>query len=305
MDRLAITHRTPSHAAAGLHGDGPAGRHSMSGVGPCAATSRRNSPSKRRIVSIGRAAEARGALGHDVHHGLEVGRRAGDDPQDLGGGRLLLQGLGQLAVPGLELREQPHVLDRNDRLVGEGLEQRDLRLGEESAFLPRDDDRPIGSPSRSMGTARAVRKPACTIALGSYSGSSAMSTWTTARVRIARPVTVPRSGGRGNTRRLASTASGVLPCWATMWIRRPSKRTTLPFTASHNRAALWAIASKTGWASVGEPEMARRISAVAVCCSSASVSSRFRASSSVNSRTFSIAITAWSAKVFAARPACP
>ena len=45
--------------------------------------------------------------------------------------------------------------------------------------------------------------------------------------------------------------------------------------------------------------MTRRISAVAVCCSRASVSSRFRASSSVNSRTFSIAITAWSAKVFA------
>ena len=43
--------------------------------------------------------------------------------------------------------------------------------------------------------------------------------------------------------------------------------------------------------------MTRRISAVAVCCSRASVSSRFRASSSVNSRTFSIAITAWAAKV--------
>ena len=43
--------------------------------------------------------------------------------------------------------------------------------------------------------------------------------------------------------------------------------------------------------------MTRRISAVAVCCSSASVSSRFRASSSWKRRTFSIAITAWSAKV--------
>ena len=38
-------------------------------------------------------------------------------------------------------------------------------------------------------------------------------------------------------------------------------------------------------------------SLVAVCCSSASVSSRLRASSSVNRRTFSIAMTAWSAKV--------
>ena len=57
------------------------------------------------------------------------------------------------------------------------------------------------------------------------------------------------------------------------------------------------MVSKTGWTSVGELEMTRRISPVAVCCSSASVSSRFRASSSVNRRTFSMAMTAWSAKV--------
>ena len=36
---------------------------------------------------------------------------------------------------------------------------------------------------------------------------------------------------------------------------------------------------------------------VAVCCSSASLSSRVRCCSASNSRTFSIAITAWSAKV--------
>ena len=43
--------------------------------------------------------------------------------------------------------------------------------------------------------------------------------------------------------------------------------------------------------------MTRRISAVAVCCSSDSVTSALRACSSLNSRTFSIAITAWSANV--------
>jgi hypothetical protein len=46
----------------------------------------------------------------------------------------------------------------------------------------------------------------------------------------------------------------------------------------------------TGPRSVGELEMTRRISAVAVCCSSASFVS-------LNSRTFSIAMTAWSANV--------
>ena len=66
---------------------------------------------------------------------------------------------------------------------------------------------------------------------------------------------------------------------------------------AQRRAALPAILSKTGWTSVGELEMTRRISPVAVCCSSVSVRSRFRASSSVNRRTFSMAMTAWSAKV--------
>ena len=50
------------------------------------------------------------------------------------------------------------------------------------------------------------------------------------------------------------------------------------------------MASNTGCTSVGEPLMTCRISAVAVCCSSASFVS-------LNSRAFWIAITAWSAKV--------
>ena len=43
--------------------------------------------------------------------------------------------------------------------------------------------------------------------------------------------------------------------------------------------------------------MTSRTSEVAVCCSSDSVRSRVVACRSSNSRTFSIAITAWSAKV--------
>src|SRR5215469_18314846 len=50
------------------------------------------------------------------------------------------------------------------------------------------------------------------------------------------------------------------------------------------------MASNTGWSSPGEELMTCNTSAVAVCCSSDS-------RSSVNSRAFSIAITAWSAKV--------
>ena len=56
-------------------------------------------------------------------HRLHVGRRAADDAQHLGGRRLPLERL-------LGLVEQAHVLDRDHRLVGEGLEQRDLLVGE-------------------------------------------------------------------------------------------------------------------------------------------------------------------------------
>ena len=61
--------------------------------------------------------------------------------------------------------------------------------------------------------------------------------------------------------------------------------------------ALTTMISKTGWTSVGELLITRRISLVAVCCSSASVRSAFLACSSLSSRAFSMAITAWSANV--------
>ena len=58
-----------------------------------------------------------------------------------------------------------------------------------------------------------------------------------------------------------------------------------------------ASVSSTGWISVGEDAITRSTSLVAVCCSRASVRSRLRSCSSLNNRTFSMAITAWSAKV--------
>ena len=58
-----------------------------------------------------------------------------------------------------------------------------------------------------------------------------------------------------------------------------------------------ACESSTGCSSPGDRLMTLSTSAVAVCCSSASLSSLVRACTSSNSRTFSMAITAWSAKV--------
>src|ERR1700730_8757639 len=59
---------------------------------------------------------------HRVEHRREVAGRGIDDLQYLGGCGLLLQGLARLS-------DEPRVLHRNDRLVGEILQQRDLLLG--------------------------------------------------------------------------------------------------------------------------------------------------------------------------------
>ena len=87
------------------------------------------------------------------------------------------------------------------------------------------------------------------------------------------------------------TGSGDGPFDARCRNISPSVRYMDAADASHSRAARSAIASSTGCTSVGELEMTRRISATAVCCSSASFVALKR-------RTFSIAIAAWSAKVF-------
>jgi hypothetical protein len=64
------------------------------------------------------------------------------------------------------------------------------------------------------------------------------------------------------------------------------------------RTAFSSMAWNTGWRSPGELEMTPSTSEVAVCCSSDSLRSSVRWRSSLSSRTFSIAMTAWAAKVF-------
>ena len=63
-----------------------------------------------------------GALDDGVEDRLHVRRRAADDAEHLGGCGLMLQGLAQFRVALAEFLEQPHVLDRDDGLVGEGFE---------------------------------------------------------------------------------------------------------------------------------------------------------------------------------------
>ncbi len=89
---------------------------------------------------VQRVAQASGTLRDRVEHRLDVGRRARDDAQDLGGRRLLLQGLGEVGVPGLELAEQPRVLDGDGRLIREGGDEIDLLVGERANLHPPQED---------------------------------------------------------------------------------------------------------------------------------------------------------------------
>ena len=82
----------------------------------------------------------RGSAFHDrIEDRLNVRGRARDYPQDLAR-------CGQIAIPRLQLREEPHVLDGDHRLMGEGLEQFHLPIGKESGRGSGHDDRPDGTP---------------------------------------------------------------------------------------------------------------------------------------------------------------
>src|SRR4029434_114910 len=76
---------------------------------------------------IRRSTNARRIPGNDIQYRLNRRRGASDHTQNFTRGSLLLQQL-------LQLVEQPHVLDGDHRLVGEGLKQFYLRWGE-GAYL--------------------------------------------------------------------------------------------------------------------------------------------------------------------------
>src|SRR5262249_59215663 len=75
-------------------------------------------------------ANARRIFQNGLEHGLQFAWRTTDDLEHLRRRSLLLQRLGELARARLHLVEQPHVLDRDHRLVGEGGDEFDLSVAE-------------------------------------------------------------------------------------------------------------------------------------------------------------------------------
>ena len=75
-------------------------------------------------------AEPRRAFGDHVEHRLNIGRRPTDDVEHFADRGLIFERFLHLARARVHVLEQPHVLDRDHRLVGEGRDQIDL-LGRE------------------------------------------------------------------------------------------------------------------------------------------------------------------------------
>ena len=99
-----------------------------------------------------------GARDDGGQHRLEIERGA-DGASHLAQRRELLDRAGEIGGPGLQLLEQPHVLDRDDGLIREGLDQLDLALGEARASVRVTMTTPITWSSLSIGAASAERHP--------------------------------------------------------------------------------------------------------------------------------------------------
>src|SRR5262249_51824306 len=84
-----------------------------------------------------RPGELDGATHDGGEHGLKIERGA-DSPPDLPKRRELSYRPDQFLRPGLELTKESSVFDRDGRLVGERLHQRDMAVGERSHLMPVD-----------------------------------------------------------------------------------------------------------------------------------------------------------------------
>ena len=98
-----------------------------------------------------RIAEQGGRVDQRIEHRLQVEGRAADGLRHVADRRLLLQRFAQLLGACLDFVEEPCVLDRNDGLVGEGLQQ-SMVWSRSLRFRPRELMRPIGTPLSNNGT---------------------------------------------------------------------------------------------------------------------------------------------------------
>ena len=201
--------------------------------------------------------------------------------------------------------EQAHVLDGDDGLVGEGLQQLDLLVGEQartrSVRRQIDAHRPRRPAAWARRDAPVSRRPA-RVLRASYSGSLSTS-WmcidrrrrgSTARRDGACASSRHRVHACGRSRRLRATVRdrGQLDAASPSNARTPRPSALAELAPRSQRSSRRPAGGRSASSDHPQDLAGRRLLLERL------VSSRFRASSSLNSRTFSMAITAWSAKVF-------
>ncbi len=130
-------------------------------------------------------AQPHGASHDRIEDRLDVRRRLADHAQDLARRGLLLQRLAEIAVARLQLLEQPRVLDRDHRLVGEragagrsGGRRRGRRVPRETETTP------MGRPSCIIGTATTARRRIRRYASRADGSKSSVSTSARGRRRL-------------------------------------------------------------------------------------------------------------------------
>ena len=120
-----------------------------------------NEPANLAIPKVKRCERSAAEFGRGLQNRrrreVQIERRTADDFQHLCRGRLLLQRFLQILRPRLHLVEQAHVLDGDDRLVGEGLQQLDVMRGERARLPAGDAD----DPDRERSCSSAARTPRC------------------------------------------------------------------------------------------------------------------------------------------------
>ena len=140
-----------------------------------------------------------------LEHRLHIVGRAGDHLEDVG-----RRGLPLKCLPGLV--EQPHIFDRDHRLVGEGLQQLDMMGGERAGLFRVALIMPIVF-WRTSGTSKTLRKPRaqpCLPETLGTMGSLSMSGIST--VSPLRILSVPGFPGQwlGNNAISAASADGLV-----------------------------------------------------------------------------------------------
>ena len=113
--------------------------------------------------------------GERIHDSFEIERRPADDLQHVGGRGLLLQRFREIAGARLHLVEQPHILDRDHRLVGEGLQQLHVMRDKRSRLDPRRADHADGFVIAHQGREQHAAKTARSCEIPEHGRSAGLS----------------------------------------------------------------------------------------------------------------------------------